>query len=646
MKTLSVKAKFQFGAGCILFLYCVAATTIAYHFLKGMVSDEIYKETQLLESTADATRTYVKDILRPRVAALMPPDGFLPQAMSTSYVGREVMSRIRERFPEFEYRRAAGNPMNPVNQADEFEKERLQWFSENPDRSEWQGMINKHGNAYYTRMRAIYAESECLQCHGHPADSPSDMKAIYGIAGGYGYHEGDVVAADTIYIPVGFSFVRIKEAAWLTFLVATVSLFFLWGLFYLLFNRTVVLELKGLLSTFRNIAGPAKNSEAPLVFSSGDEIAQLKGAFETVAGELQQAHDDLKNSEAKYRLIFETSQHAIIIIDSRKQVKDINAAGMALFGFRDRAEALSMESFFQIFFDTRDATRFMQTMTEKGFVQGLEVEMVDRSGSKMSIMVSATARRDENGMFAGITAMLRDVTEMRRMDKYLAQTEKLASIGQLASGVAHEINNPLGVIQCYANLIAKSKPSDPQVLSDVGIIRKHTEQCRSVVEALLNFSRSAEPCMNKTDINACIEEVVSVLDLQLQKDNFTIERQFDATLPRITVDGNKITQVLMNLLINASQAMPDGGRIVVKTALAKEGKELAISISDTGPGISKENITKIFDPFFTTKGPEKGTGLGLSVSYGIVQQHGGSITVDSSHGKGTTFNILLPADQP
>jgi two-component system NtrC family sensor kinase len=177
MKKLSVKAKFQFGAGCILFLYCVTAATIAYHFLKEMVSEEIYKETQLLESTADATRTYVKDVLRPHVAALMPPDGFLPQAMSTSYVGREVMARIRDRFPEFQYRRAAANPMNPVNLADPFENDMLRWFSENPDRSEWQGMINKNGSAYYTRMRAIYAEEDCLQCHGDPADSPSDNES-------------------------------------------------------------------------------------------------------------------------------------------------------------------------------------------------------------------------------------------------------------------------------------------------------------------------------------------------------------------------------------------------------------------------------------------------------------------------------------
>jgi PAS domain S-box-containing protein len=645
MKRLSAKNKFQFGAACILFLYCVTAATIAYHFLKGMVSDEIYKETQLLESTADATRTYVKDVLRPHVAALMPPDGFMPQAMSTSYVGREVMARIQARFPEFEYRRAAANPMNPVNLADDFENGMLQWFSQNPDHSEWQGLINKNNNAYYTRMRAIYAEKECLRCHGNPADSPSEMRAIYGDDGGYGYRLGDVVAADTIYIPVGFSFVRIKEAAWLTFLLATVSLFFLWGLFYLLFNRTVVLELKGLLSTFRNIAGPANVNETPLVFSSGDEIAELKGAFETVAGELQQAHNDLKISEARYRLIFETSQHAIITIDAAKRVKDINAAGMTLFGFTDRAEALSMESFFQFFFDAQDALGFMRTMREKGFVQGLEVEMVDRVGSKMSIMVSATARQDDAGAFAGITAMLRDVTDRRRMDKYLAQTEKLASIGQLSSGVAHEINNPLGVIQCYANLIAKSQPADAQILSDVGIIRKHTEQCRSVVEALLNFSRSAEPRMSRTDINTCIEEVVSVLDIQLQKDRFTIERQFDATLPPVTVDGNKIKQVLMNLLINASQAMPDGGRITVRTALAKDGRQLDITIADTGPGISKENISKIFDPFFTTKGPEKGTGLGLSVSYGIIRQHGGRITVDSAPGRGTRFTIRLPIDE-
>jgi two-component system NtrC family sensor kinase len=150
--------------------------------------------------------------------------------------------------------------------------------------------------------------------------------------------------------------------------------------------------------------------------------------------------------------------------------------------------------------------------------------------------------------------------------------------------------------------------------------------------------------MEKIDINACIEEIISVLDIQLLKENYTIERQFDAHLPPITADSNKIKQVLMNLLINSCQAMPEGGKISVGTARAGGGDALTIRIEDSGQGISKENLPKTFDPFFTTKGPEKGTGLGLSVSYGIVQQHGGQINVNSALGQGTTFLIRLPVD--
>ena len=646
MKKLTAKTKFQFGAACILLLYSIAVACVAYKFLKGIVSEEIYKETKIFISAADATRTYVKDVLRPKVAPLMTPNGFMPESMSTSFVGREVMARIRERFPEFEYRRAASNPMNPINQADDFEQTMLRWFNDNPGKSEWQGMITRSGEAYYARMWPIFAENECLQCHGHPADAPADMKAIYGTERGFDYQEGEVVAADTIYIPVGFSFARIKEASWLTFLMGIVSLFFLWTLFFLLFNRTVVLELKGILSTFRKIAGSPGREDAPLPMTTGDEVDQLKRAFEIAAQDLQQAHDDLKASETKYRLMFETSQDAIITVNAQERIREINSAGVRLFGFRNRDEALSMETYFQIFYDARDAARFARTMAEKGFVKSLETNMVDRQGNIMAIMVSATAKADENGGLIGITAMLRDVTEMRRMDEHLAQTEKLASIGQLAAGVAHEINNPLGVITCYANLIAKTQPSDAQILEDIGVIRKHTDQCRGVVEALLNFSRAAEPRKSKTDINACIEEVIAVLDIQLKKEKYSIKRQFDTSLPPITVDSNKIKQVLMNLLINARQAMPDGGQIDVATSMADDCEALIIRIIDSGPGISKENRSRIFDPFFTTKGPEKGTGLGLSVSYGIVKQHGGHISLDTGEGPGASFSIWLPYKHP
>ena len=230
------------------------------------------------------------------------------------------------------------------------------------------------------------------------------------------------------------------------------------------------------------------------------------------------------------------------------------------------------------------------------------------------------------------------------MEKYLAQTEKLASIGQLASGVAHEINNPLEVIRCYSNLIAKGQASDNQLANDIQIIQKHTDHCKAVVEALLNFARVSEPIKIKTDIHACIEEVLSVLERQMQMERITVRRDFSDKIPMLTVDAQKIRQVLMNFIMNARQAMPDGGEITVRTMLQNKGNWLAIEVADTGPGISDEHLGRIFDPFFTTKEAGKGTGLGLSVSYGIIKQHGGDVEVESALGKGSTFTVLLPTD--
>ena len=177
-------------------------------------------------------------------------------------------------------------------------------------------------------------------------------------------------------------------------------------------------------------------------------------------------------------------------------------------------------------------------------------------------------------------------------------------------------------------------------MKDIAIIQKHTEQCKSVVEALLNFARVSEPRKSKTDIHECIDEVLSVLEPQLQKGGITIQKKFNEEIPKLIVDPQKIQQVFMNLFLNARQAMSEGGRIVVRTFLQKD--MLAVEITDTGIGISDKNIDRIFDPFFTTKESGRGTGLGLSVSYGIIQQHGGKIEVISSPGKGSSFKILLP----
>jgi len=646
MKKLSIKAKFRIGSAGILTLFCVIASVWLYYYLKQLVTENIYKETEIFIATAEATRNYVKDVLRPKMTGLLPPDSFIPQAMSTTFVGREIMGRLHERFPNFYYRRAAKNPINPVNQADAFELNMLKWFAGNPDTREWHGLIQKSNRSFYTRLRAIYAETECLYCHGKPEDAPEGLTALYGTESGYNFKVGDVVAADTVYIPVDVTFVRIKEATWMVFVLFIIFLFSVASLFHILFNRTVVSELKGLLTTFRSISEDETTLAEVELVTPGDEIEQLKGAFETVASDLRQAHDGVKASETKYRNLFETSLDALLIFDHETKLMDINFTGINMFGFEDRAEALSIETCYQLFWDTRDAESFFRTVEEKGFVQELEVPMVDRAGRQLEVRVSATVRKDENDRYAGIDGMFHDVTEKRRLEKYLARTEKLASIGQLASGVAHEINNPLGVISCYSNLIAKGQESNSQLEKDIQIILKHTDQCKSVVEALLNFARVSEPAKRKTDITVCIEEVLSVLETQMKMEHIQVRREFASGVLQLTVDEQQIKQVLMNLLLNARQAMTDGGDLTVRTIHRKEKKVVAVEVVDTGTGIAEKHIDRIFDPFFTTKETEKGTGLGLSVSYGIVKQHGGDIEVETSVGEGSTFRVLLPADEP
>ncbi len=642
MKKMNVKTRFHIGAACILIVFCAATSIVAYLYLKNNVTETIYKETEIFIATADATRTYVKDMLRPTIVGLLPPEAFIPQAMSTSFVGREVMGRLKNRFPDFEYKRAAFNPMNPINQADEFELEMLAWFNANKARSEWHGLIQKGERSYFTRLRPIYAETECLYCHGDPNDAPKEMKRIYGVQGGYRYDVGSAVAADTIYIPVDVSFQRIKEISWAVFLLVVTSMFSLFFLFYLLFNRTIVLELKGLLTKFTSISGNGGDRDPEDFEAAGDETEQLKNAFEAVATDLRLAHENLKSSETKYRQLFETSQEVILIFDRDERLMDINQAGILLFGFIDLDEARSIEWVYQLFWDPRDARPFIQEVKDEGFVRNLEISMVDRHGRKMMVMISATARYDKTGHFDGLNAVLHDITEQRHLEKAMAQTEKLVSIGQLASGVAHEINNPLEIIRLYASLVTKDPSISEQVQNDIAVIQKHTQNCRQIVEALLNFARVSKPEKLETDIHRCIDDVLAVLEIQLQEKDVTITRRYGRDIPGVTVDTQQMRQVFMNILMNAKQAIKEEGDITIRTLVDSIERELWIEISDNGTGISEEDRARIFDPFYTTKSEKGGTGLGLSVSYGIIKQHGGDIEVHTNAGRGSMFRICLP----
>jgi len=233
--------------------------------------------------------------------------------------------------------------------------------------------------------------------------------------------------------------------------------------------------------------------------------------------------------------------------------------------------------------------------------------------------------------------------ELRTAQEQLLQSEKLASIGQLAAGVAHEINNPMGVILGFAQGILKTLPEDDSLRKPLTTIEKESLRCKRIVQNLLDFARHSEPTPHLTNINELIDASCILVEHQISLQNVKLIKGYDPALPSIMADPNQLQQVFINIMLNAYQAMPNGGTLHITTKTV--GSELQVIFADTGTGIPLENIQNIFDPFFTTKEVGEGTGLGLSVSYGIVKAHGGDIEVESQVDKGTTFVVKLPLDK-
>lgn len=240
----------------------------------------------------------------------------------------------------------------------------------------------------------------------------------------------------------------------------------------------------------------------------------------------------------------------------------------------------------------------------------------------------------------GRLIILDDVTERSTLEEQVVQADKLSSIGLLAAGVAHEVNTPLAVISSYAQMLAKQVQGDPARERTLEKITQQTFRASEIVNSLLNFSRTASNDFADVDVNASVQETLALIEPQLQKGRVRLDLSLSEESPQVRGVHNKLQQVLLNLFLNARDAMPEGGDLKVVTECSADSA--SIRVSDTGVGIDREKLSRIFDPFFTTKGATGGTGLGLAVSYGIINEHGGTLRATSLEGLGTTFHIDLP----
>jgi two-component system NtrC family sensor kinase len=229
-------------------------------------------------------------------------------------------------------------------------------------------------------------------------------------------------------------------------------------------------------------------------------------------------------------------------------------------------------------------------------------------------------------------------------DERLAQAERLATVGRLAAGVAHEINNPLGSIQLYTDLLLEATAPDDPRRSNLSQIAIQARRAQEIVKGLLDFSRQRPPRLERRDLNGIVAEGLAWIARQADARNVTLRTELSTVPLWVRADASQIQQVLINIIVNALDAMREGGTLTVRSGYSERPGFCRIAVTDSGPGIPEEHLARLFDPFFTTKEVGRGVGLGLAISYGIVQQHGGEIEVQSALGAGSTFRVLLPVE--
>ena len=366
---------------------------------------------------------------------------------------------------------------------------------------------------------------------------------------------------------------------------------------------------------------------------------------------------ELVNSEKKYSRLFQDSKDMVYICDKKGKITEINPSGLELLGY-DSREDLQQVTLEDVFRNPADARNYRQTLENQGYIKDYEVEFKRKDGGILNMLITANAIRDDSGQFAGCEGIAKNVTDLRRVTEGLMESQKMATVGQLAAGVAHEINTPLQVILTHAQLLADEFPEGSEPFEDLKLIEEQSKICGRIVADLLLYSREGQTIIGSIDINRIIEEVLAVMEHSINIDRIYITRNFASHLSPISGDSEKLKQVYINMLNNSHDAIGSDGAIAITTHHDLDAGEIVISFMDSGRGIPPEIINKIFDPFFTTKGVGEGTGLGLSVTFGIIKDHGGHIEVESplsaerlkilesgegdKRGPGTAFIIHLP----
>ena len=380
-------------------------------------------------------------------------------------------------------------------------------------------------------------------------------------------------------------------------------------------------------------------------------LDELNENLKREIAERRQTEAAFKKSSEEWRIAFDTTKDMMLMLDEAFSVIRVNRALSTFLG--RRFSEIINRNIFELFqeADIQPAQHPLKKMERSKRHEESEIYFKDKD---IWVLASADPIVNENGHLTGAVHIIRDITEQKNLHLQLLQAQKMESIGRLAGGVAHDFNNLLSAIIGYTELTLLKLPPESPLKNHLLTVKEAGEKAAELTHRLLAFSRKQVLQMQPVNLNSSLESMVKMMSRMVRED-ISLELHTDSSVVTITADPVQIEQVVMNLIVNARDAMPHGGKLIIETANAyldedfiirhenvKRGAYVLLSVSDTGSGMSRKVQERIFEPFFTTKGMGEGTGLGLATVYGIVKQHNGYIYVYSEVGKGTTFKIYLP----
>lgn len=375
----------------------------------------------------------------------------------------------------------------------------------------------------------------------------------------------------------------------------------------------------------------------------GAETERLAAYARHLEETVEHRSRDLVRAEKKYREAYDSSPDMYLTIDRAGRIREINRTALRATSHR-REEVVGRRV---LRFVSPEGRRQLRTawhaFQEAGQIENLEIRLCRADGEEIDAIANAAAIHDEDGVADGARILLRDITRRNLLERQLRQADRLAATGRLAAGVAHEINNPLQAILTHLAIVESRLPPGFPERESWERIKTGVGRIRQIVSDLLDIPRGAQHGKEKVDVNRVGEEVLGLCQVPLRQRGIRQVREFALHLPQVVALERHLYQIILNLVLNAMEAMPHGGTLTVRTRVAG-GQGVEIDVADTGSGIPEKLLPHIFEPFLTA-GDHRGTGLGLFVCYGLVREHGGRIQVDSIPGRGTTFRVFLPVGE-